>query len=766
MQAKLKTLLFIWISIFILAGCAVQGSHNDETLFVQAQNSASAGEPVAESADSAEEIADTLQYQLFFWKTSSISPSIDLIYRQRWREAVETLKTAVHLDSLDRLFLMGYANLKLGNYAGAESLLAYLFSFDYNLGDWVNIYLAQAAYENKNYELAYQVSSTVLKIPGLIDEVADLRWRSLWKSGKKKEAFAELDTLYKMGILFKWRYKLNMAISLRDTGNTEGAKKLFVEILQNIGKNSRHRILTRETADELSSFDNLSISEKELLADSYYDAYSFANALKWYNKMGDIGSKPKAQYCRAVCMLKTGNYSGALKTLKKLLKDNSHNRPSLWWRIAQVHKKLDRFDSSMVAIDSALVNCRSTTIKVNALKERIFIAQKTKDWRLLGQAGSDIVQANVGGKNASIGLIWSIIGYLQANEPDSALESLDKNRSHFSSDDFMDELDYWEYRIHLAKGDTTEANSILKNLAERPRYNVFVWLAKEHLGDTIPIPNAYIEAPEYNPDSIYKGAKLALGESFKNKPVTIPKNSLVSRAEHLARIGLYNLAQSSFMAIESQKIFDNSVAMNLELWRYYYSLRLYSLAARKAVSICSAFKNPPPEILRLRYMMPFQGFVDECARKENIHPLFVYSTMMRESFFDPHATSYADARGLMQFIPSTGKTVAGWLNIDGFNPVLLYDYQLSIALGSRLLSELMRMRKFPAFALAEYNAGDKPVDRWEDFCPNIDDYILCVELFDFKQTRIYAKIIMGIYSTYHWLYSNQPTQPDTIIIDE
>ncbi|RKZ24587.1 hypothetical protein DRQ29_07695 [bacterium] len=130
--------------------------------------------------------------------------------------------------------------------------------------------------------------------------------------------------------------------------------------------------------------------------------------------------------------------------------------------------------------------------------------------------------------------------------------------------------------------------------------------------------------------------------------------------------------------------------------------------------------------------------------------------MIHESnYFDVYAFSYAGARGLMQFIPSTANIVADWFGMNDFKPSMLYDYRLSIKFGAKFLSELINRRNNPIYALAEYNAGNKPVDRWLDYCPNPDDYIMCAELFDYRQTRLYVKKILGNYWTYCWLYQDR-----------
>jgi len=72
-----------------------------------------------------------------------------------------------------------------------------------------------------------------------------------------------------------------------------------------------------------------------------------------------------------------------------------------------------------------------------------------------------------------------------------------------------------------------------------------------------------------------------------------------------------------------------------------------------------------------------------------------------ESRFQPNARSTADARGLLQVLPST----AASLNLDVNNPVT------NVLAGARYLKLLLDRYSRTDLALAAYNAGPTAVDR-------------------------------------------------------
>ncbi|RKZ31718.1 hypothetical protein DRQ33_06875, partial [bacterium] len=683
------------------------------------------------------------------------NPVSDLMYRRRWDKALESLKTAVYMDTMDRLFLAGYANMKMENYSTAESLFAILFSMEYDLNDWVTFFLMKSAFHNDDYKLAYQLSLTSGGVPGYENEMMDIRWRSLWEMGQKKQAMNILDSLYKAGVIDKWDYTYNKAICLKDTGNYSEARNKLNYILKNLLGNRNFCGYVISAADRLSEMENLTDYEIKLLAETYYYCEHWGEALKWFKEIDDEKMSSRLRYFQARCRLKIYNYSDALKEFQQLLAEQSYDRSSLWWQIGYCHRKLNNYQSALTAQDSALEYCNNSITRVNILREKIFLGRDLNDWNLIAKASKDLARADAGGSDGSIGMIWSAIGYIQSQQLDSAITVIRKYRKLFSDKEYQDELSYWESRILRFMGDTVAADSILQILSEQPRHNLFVWLARQQFGDTLLPPDKFVEFLPIEMDSLYNSARDIIEEKFGKKIVQLPENSLMNKAERLAQLGLMDLARVIYSDLEGSNAFPKDIFTKLELWRYYYSLRLYSLAAKKGSSICSKFDDPPLEILRLNYITPFPECVNKYARRENVNPLFIYSVMTRESYFDVYARSWANARGLMQFIPKTAREVAGWLNIQHFKLIMLYDYDICIQLGAKLLSELLSRRNNTAFALAEYNAGNVPVDKWTIFCPDTNDYILCTELIDYRQTRIFAKKIMGYYWLYNWLYKDR-----------
>jgi hypothetical protein len=86
--------------------------------------------------------------------------------------------------------------------------------------------------------------------------------------------------------------------------------------------------------------------------------------------------------------------------------------------------------------------------------------------------------------------------------------------------------------------------------------------------------------------------------------------------------------------------------------RLGYTARAYRLALRSADS----------SLLRLAYPIPRRADLFDEARIAGVDPLLAASIIRQESGFEPSARSVADARGLMQVVPSVG---AAFAKVDG-----------------------------------------------------------------------------------------------------
>ncbi|ESQ82850.1 hypothetical protein AEAC466_15175 [Asticcacaulis sp. AC466] len=120
---------------------------------------------------------------------------------------------------------------------------------------------------------------------------------------------------------------------------------------------------------------------------------------------------------------------------------------------------------------------------------------------------------------------------------------------------------------------------------------------------------------------------------------------------------------------------------------------------------------------------------------------FVLAITRQESSFDPAVRSHANARGMMQLIPSTARAVANRMNL-GYSESRLYEPDYNMTLGTYHLGELVnRFDGSYVMAAAGYNAGPSRMQTWVNDCgdPRGEgaDALSFIECHPFTETRNY-----------------------------
>jgi soluble lytic murein transglycosylase len=133
----------------------------------------------------------------------------------------------------------------------------------------------------------------------------------------------------------------------------------------------------------------------------------------------------------------------------------------------------------------------------------------------------------------------------------------------------------------------------------------------------------------------------------------------------------------------------------------------------------------------------------------------VAALIRQESIFNPAATSPAGARGLMQVMPAVGRSLARAAAFPLWDPVLLYQADVNLELGTRHLAELLRRYPQTVRVLAAYNAGTTPVNLWASKV-GVADEELFAERIPYRETRDYVRIVQRNQTMYRALYGLAP----------
>ncbi len=159
----------------------------------------------------------------------------------------------------------------------------------------------------------------------------------------------------------------------------------------------------------------------------------------------------------------------------------------------------------------------------------------------------------------------------------------------------------------------------------------------------------------------------------------------------------------------------------------------------------------PTEILQVIFPVDYWPLLQKYATERGLDPYLVAALVAQESNFDPVVRSSANAVGLMQVMPSTGKSYARRLGIKPFAANRLTNVEVNVRIGTNIFYDTIKKFGGVHFALAAYNAGDSRVAAWQRERPGLpqDEFI---DDIPFPETQNYVKRILGTAEDYRRLY--------------
>ena len=142
------------------------------------------------------------------------------------------------------------------------------------------------------------------------------------------------------------------------------------------------------------------------------------------------------------------------------------------------------------------------------------------------------------------------------------------------------------------------------------------------------------------------------------------------------------------------------------------------------------------------------------AQKHEIDPLYVKAVIWRESTFDFKKVGKNGERGLMQIMPATANDWVKAKKIETFVMTDLFAPKTNLDAGIWYLKQALQRYSSKddpyTFALCEYNAGRRRVDRWIADS-NMGIHATASDLrsaMDIESTRRYVETILARYKFY------------------
>jgi soluble lytic murein transglycosylase len=234
-------------------------------------------------------------------------------------------------------------------------------------------------------------------------------------------------------------------------------------------------------------------------------------------------------------------------------------------------------------------------------------------------------------------------------------------------------------------------------------------------------------------------------------------DAALGRADDLLAVGLPDLASWELEDLTDRAASEPPRQLVLALAERERGLHTQALRLAQA-GLTSAGVGPaeaPAAIRKLLYPLPYFDLLTEHSAKQGVDPLLLAALVRQESTFQPKARSSANALGLTQVVPTTGREIARALGRANFEDADLLRPSTNLEFGAFYLSDRLKQTAGALFpALAGYNAGGGAVNGWlRQF--GTDDLDLFVERIPYAETNYYVKVVYENYGVYRALYAKR-----------
>jgi soluble lytic murein transglycosylase len=253
----------------------------------------------------------------------------------------------------------------------------------------------------------------------------------------------------------------------------------------------------------------------------------------------------------------------------------------------------------------------------------------------------------------------------------------------------------------------------------------------------------------------YRGK--ALREDFTEVAATPETARRLKRASLLSRVAMTDWVDLELRSYNADLQQRQLLAM--ELASVYARGGDHFRALRTMKSMAPGYfrlkvEQAPKRFWELLFPMPYGASLAKHSATRGLDPYLVAGLIRQESEFKPDAVSRAKARGLMQVLPTTGRSLTRRLKLGAYRVNRLDQPDFNINLGTYYLSTISsafdgRLE----YVLASYNAGKSRADSWKTWA-QYEEPLEFIETIPFSETREYVLSVLRNAMVYRQVYPN------------
>lgn len=214
----------------------------------------------------------------------------------------------------------------------------------------------------------------------------------------------------------------------------------------------------------------------------------------------------------------------------------------------------------------------------------------------------------------------------------------------------------------------------------------------------------------------------------------------VARALELRRAGLADWAVREWVqAVGHLPVSDLKTVAALAVSEGWYDRAIFALGNSGDLNLYD-----------WRFPVLWEQEITTAAAANQLDPAWIYGTIRSESAMVETARSSANAIGLMQVTPATGKQVAKKHGLRWGGVAQLKTASGNLPIGTAYMGDLYReFNQNPVLASSAYNAGPHAVKRWLDTRP-LSETAIWVETLPYFETRDYIPRVLAFTTIYDW----------------
>ena len=484
-------------------------------------------------------------------------------------------------------------------------------------------------------------------------------------------------------------------------------------------------------------------------ADALYRARRYAAAADEYQYVVDFA--PAGQQSAGLILLansyrKEGNTRQAKDTLARIPDDGSEASAEKWYQQLEIAREANDDGS----VSNILEHMRSKTPTSPWLEEALLSAGNMyllrKDYDQAIAYYREIHQRFPNGTKAAYAhwkCAWLI--YRQ-NRRDEAKKYFEEQIEFYPGTNEVSNAMYWRGRMAEDDHQNGLARAYYQKLSERYRNYYYGVLARRRLITLPAAPAVVVASLQHVPSA----AALDPASQITDPP---DDDLHYNRAKLLENAGMTDLAVHELQA----------GSVNGPCWEMLEIARIYSSggeyyralqALKRAISGYFAMNvnELPMEYWQGLFPRPYWEALRSYSEENGLDPYLVASLIRQESEFNPDAISRANAYGLMQLLPKTGRGEARKTGLSHYNTDSLLNPTINIELGTRYFKQMIdEFGGQVEYALAAYNAGADRVADWRA-SGNFRDVDEFVESIPFTETREYVQAIVRNTEVYKKVY--------------